>query len=130
MYKRQHQLFGQKAIISESKRLGNFNIKNYSNKFLERPESVWSVIRSNSSKKVYFGTYGGILEYDGKNVNTILVEGEIEDEISTSFTRTLVEDTENNIYAAGRGFFGQIVNGAYGSSEYCLLYTSPSPRDS
>ena len=114
-------LFGQKAVISQSKKLGNFDIKNYSNKFLERPESVWSVIRSNSSKKVYFGTYGGILEYDGKNVNTILVEGEIEDEISTSFTRTLVEDSENNIYAAGRGFFGKIVNGAYGSSEYLSL---------
>ena len=79
-------LFGQKAVVSQSKKLGNFDIKNYSNKFLARPESVWSVIRSNSSKKIYFGTYGGILEYDGKNVNTILVEGEIEDEISTSFT--------------------------------------------
>ena len=63
-------LFGQKAVVSESERLGNFDIKNYSNKFLERPESVWSVLRSNKSKKVYFGTYGGILEYDGKNVNT------------------------------------------------------------
>ncbi len=114
-------LLGQKVVVSESKRLGNFDIKNYSNKFLQRPESVWSVIRSNSSKKVYFGTYGGILEYDGKNVNTILVEGEIEDEISTSFTRTLVEDSEDNIYAAGRGFFGKIVNGAYGSSEYLSL---------
>jgi len=114
-------LFGQKVIVSESERLGNFDIKNYSNKFLERPESVWSVLRSNKSKKVYFGTYGGILEYDGKNVNTILVEGEIEDEITTSFTRTLVEDSENNIYAAGRGFFGKIVNGAYGSSQYLSL---------
>ena len=114
-------LFGQKAIVSESERLGNFDIKNYSNKFLERPESVWSVMRSNNSKKVYFGTYGGILEYDGKSVNTILVEGEIEDEITTSFTRTLIEDSENNIYAAGRGFFGEIVNGAFGSSQYLSL---------
>ena len=56
-----------------------------------------------------------------KNVNNILVEGEIEDEITTSFTRTLVEDSENNIYAAGRGFFGKIVNGAYGSSQYLSL---------
>ena len=54
-------------------------------------------------------------------MNTILVEGEIEDEITTSFTRTLVEDSENNIYAAGRGFFGKIVNGAYGSSQYLSL---------
>ena len=61
-------LLGQDAKLSGSKSLGNIEIKNYSNKFLERPESVWSVIRSNKSKKVYFGTYGGILEYDGKNV--------------------------------------------------------------
>ena len=108
-------LTGQEAEPSKSRSLGNFEIKNYSNKFLERPESVWSVIRSNSSKKVYFGTYDGILEYDGKNVNPILVEGEIEDEIATSFTRTLVEDSENNLYTAGRGFFGQIVNGPYGN---------------
>ena len=114
-------LTGQEAEPSKSRSLGNFEIKNYSNKFLERPESVWSVIRSNSSKKVYFGTYDGILEYDGKNVNPILVEGEIEDEIATSFTRTLVEDSENNLYTAGRGFFGQIVNGPYGNSEYLSL---------
>ena len=114
-------LTGQEAEPSKSKSLGNFEIKNYSNKFLERPESVWSVLRSNSSKKVYFGTYDGILEYDGKNVNPILVEGEIEDEIATSFTRTLVEDSENNLYTAGRGFFGKIVNGPYGNSEYLSL---------
>ena len=114
-------LLGQDAKLSESKSLGNIEIKNYSNKFLERPESVWSVIRSNKSKKVYFGTYGGILEYDGKNVNTISVNGEIENEIATSFTRTLVEDSENNLYAAGRGFFGKIVNGPYGNSEYLSL---------
>ena len=114
-------LTGQEAVSSKSKSLGNFEIKNYSNKFLERPESVWSVLRSNSSKKVYFGTYDGILEYDAKNVNPILVEGEIEDEIATSFTRTLVEDSKNNLYTAGRGFFGQIVNGPYGNSEYLSL---------
>ena len=114
-------LVGQDAKLSGSKSLGNFEIKNYSNKFLERPESVWSIIRSNKSKKVYFGTYGGILEYDGKNVNTISVDGEIENEIVTSFTRTLVEDSENNLYAAGRGFFGKIVNGPYGNSEYLSL---------
>ena len=44
-------LTGQEAEPSKSKSLGNFEIKNYSNKFLERPESVWSVLRSNSSKK-------------------------------------------------------------------------------
>ena len=114
-------LIGQDAKLSGSKSLGNIEIKNYSNKFLERPESVWSVIRSNKSKKVYFGTYGGILEYDGKNVNTISVDGEIENEIATSFTRTLVEDSQNNLYAAGRGFFGKIVNGPYGNSEYLSL---------
>ncbi|MDA9669412.1 hypothetical protein N9T61_00510 [Flavobacteriaceae bacterium] len=49
------------------------------------------------------------MEYDGKNVNTISVDDEIENEIVTSFTRTLVEDSENNLYAAGRGLFLKIL---------------------
>ena len=36
---------------ANDKKLGNLEIKNYTNKFLERPESVWSVLRSSKSKK-------------------------------------------------------------------------------
>jgi len=59
----------QEETSLNSSKLGNSIIENYDNKFLSRPESVWSVIRSNKSKKVYFGTYSGILEYDGNNIS-------------------------------------------------------------
>ena len=95
-------------ILNGNSQLGNLEINNFSNKFLDRPESVWSVLRSSKSKKIYYGTYGGILEYDGNEMKSISIEGEIENEIVPSFTRTLLEDSEMNIYAAGRGFFGKI----------------------
>ena len=72
------------------KKLGNLEIKNYTNKFLERPESVWSVLRSSKSKKIFYGTYGGVLEYDGINVKSIEIDGPIENEIRTSFTSCLL----------------------------------------
>ena len=103
------------------KKLGNLEIKNYTNKFLERPESVWSVIRSSESKKIFYGTYGGVLEYDGINVKSIEIGGPIENEIRTSFTRTLLEDQNKNIYAAGGGFFGKIIDSDFGGSEYVSL---------
>ena len=103
------------------KKLGNLEIKNYTNKFLERPESVWSVLRSSKSKKIFYGTYGGVLEYDGINVKSIEIDGPIENEIRTSFTRTLLEDQNKNIYAAGGGFFGKIMNSDFGGSEYVSL---------
>ncbi|MBF11214.1 MAG: hypothetical protein CMC63_03190 [Flavobacteriaceae bacterium] len=112
--------FGQQTQ-STYNRLGNLDIKNYSNKFLERPESVWSVLRESKSKKVFYGTYEGILEYDGINVNRIEIEGEIENEIRTSFTRTLLEDNNKNIYTAGAGFFGKIIDSEYGGSKYASL---------
>ena len=49
------------------KKLGNLEIKNYTNKFLERPESSLVSLRSRI-KKIFYGTYGGVLEYDGINV--------------------------------------------------------------
>ena len=108
-------------IKNENSQLGNLEINNFSNKFLDRPESVWSVLRSSKSKKIYYGTYGGVLEYDGNEMKSISIEGEIEDEIIPSFTRTLLEDSEMKIYAAGRGFFGKISRNSYGDSEYSSL---------
>lgn len=37
------------------------------------------------------------------------------------FTRTLLEDKNGNLYAAGRGFFGRVEKGPYGDSEYNSL---------
>ena len=111
----------QETSNINDKKLGNLEIKNYTNKFLERPESVWSVLRSSKSKKVFYGTYGGVLEYDGINVEAIEIDGPIENEIRTSFTRTLLEDQNNNIYAAGGGFFGKIIDSDFGGSEYVSL---------
>ena len=108
-------------ISNGNSQLGNLEINNFSNKFLDRPESVWSVLRSSKSKKIYYGTYGGVLEYDGNEMKSISIEGEIENEIIPSFTRTLLEDSEMNIYAAGRGFFGKISRSSYGDSEYSSL---------
>lgn len=111
---------GQEILNGDSQ-LGNLEINNFSNKFLDRPESVWSVLRSSKSKKIYYGTYGGVLEYDGNEIKSISIQGEIENEIVPSFTRTLLEDSEMNIYAAGSGFFGKISRNSYGNSEYSSL---------
>ena len=54
-------------------------------------------------------------------MKSISIEGEIENEIVPSFTRTLLEDSDMNIYAAGRGFFGKISRNSYGDSEYSSL---------
>ena len=102
------------------KKLGNLEIKNYT-KIFRKARVVWSVLRSSKSKKIFYGTYGGVLEYDGINVRSIEIEGPIENEIRTSFTRTLLEDQNKNIYAAGGGFFGKIIDSDFGGSEYVSL---------
>ena len=60
-------------ILNGNSQLGNLEINNFSNKFLGRPESVWSILRSNKSKKIYFGTYKDILEYDGNKMKSISI---------------------------------------------------------
>ena len=113
--------YGQREVDIKSDKQGNLLIENYDNKFLERPQSVWSVHRSNKNKKIYFGTFEGILEYDGNNIQSIPINGKIEDEINPSYTRTLLEDKDNNMYAAGNGFFGRIRTNAFGQTEYASL---------
>ena len=78
---------------------GKLPIENFDNQFLNRPKSVWSIHRSSLNNKLLIGTYEGISEFDGQNLKSIKINGEVENEINPSFTRT------------------------------CLLYTSPSPRD-
>lgn len=112
---------GQTPATDVEEKLGNLLIENFDNKFLNRPQSVWSVIRSKKSKKIYFGTFEGILEYDGNSVQDIPIIGEIEDQINPSYTRTLLEDEDNTLYAAGNGFFGTIRTNSFGKTEYRSL---------
>ena len=81
------------------------------------------------AKKIFYGTYGGVLEYDGINVKSIEIDGPIENEIRTSFTRTLLEDRNKNIYAAGGGFFGKIIDSDFGGSEYISLIQGCVPSE-
>ena len=55
--------------------LVNNIIENYSNSFLNRPTSVWSVLRSSQNKMIYYGTFDGILEYNGKDISSISING-------------------------------------------------------
>ena len=74
--------------------VGNNIIENYSNSFLNRPTSVWSVLRSSQNKMIYYGTFDGILEYNGKDISSISINGSIEEELETSYVRKIIEDVE------------------------------------
>ena len=100
---------------------GKLPIENFDNQFLNRPKSVWSIHRSSLNNKLLIGTYEGISEFDGQNLKSIEINGEIENEINPSFTRTIIEDDKGQIYVAGGGFFGLVSENAYGNSEYLSL---------
>ena len=100
---------------------GKLPIENFDNQFLNRPKSVWSILRSSSNNKLLIGTYEGISEFDGQNLKSIEIKGEIENQINPSFTRTIIEDEKGQVYVAGGGFFGRIFDNAYGNSEYSSL---------
>ena len=71
-------VFGQDSKNPNSlyEELGNYVIKNYDNVFLDRPEAIRSVIKSSKDNLVYYGTFNGIIEYDGKNVKLSFTEKE------------------------------------------------------
>ncbi|MEK9613551.1 MAG: SpoIIE family protein phosphatase [Flavobacteriaceae bacterium] len=93
-------------------------IENFDNSFLNRPQSVWSVLRSSKNNMLYFGTFDGIKEYDGKNVTDILIQGEIEGEIGVPFVRKLIDDQEGKVFAAGVGLLGTLEKDPYGNTFY------------
>ncbi len=98
--------------------VGNNIIENYSNSFLNRPTSIWSILRSSQNKMIYYGTYDGILEYNGKYISSISIDGNIEEELETSYVRKIIEDENGLIYAAGRGVFGKLVKNKFGKTIY------------
>jgi hypothetical protein len=112
-------LFSQRESSDEF--TGKLPIENFDNQFLNRPKSVWSIHRSSLNNKLLIGTYEGISEFDGQNLKSIKINGEVENEINPSFTRTIIEDDKGQIYVAGGGFFGLINDNAYGNSEYLSL---------
>ena len=101
--------------------VGNNIIENYSNSFLNRPTSVWSVLRSSQNKMIYYGTFDGILEYNGKDISSISINGSIEEELETSYVRKIIEDESGSIYAAGRGVFGKLIKNKFGKTVYQSL---------
>lgn len=101
--------------------VGNNIIENYSNSFLNRPTSVWSILRSSKNKMIYYGTYDGVLEYNGKDISSISINGPIEEELETSYVRKIIEDESGTIYAAGRGVFGKLVKNKFGETIYQSL---------
>ena len=101
--------------------VGNNIIENYSNSFLNRPTSVWSVLRSSQNKMIYYGTFDGILEYNGKDISSISINGSIEEELETSYVRKIIEDESGSIYAAGRGIFGKLIKNNFGKTVYQSL---------
>ena len=114
-------LFTQTETESSLEFGGKLPIENFDNQFLNRPKSVWSILRSSSNNKLLIGTYEGISEFDGQNLKSIEIKGEIENQINPSFTRTIIEDEKGQVYVAGGGFFGRIFDNAYGNSEYSSL---------
>ena len=114
-------LFTQTETESSLEYGGKLPIENFDNQFLNRPKSVWSILRSSSNNKLLIGTYEGISEFDGQNLKSIEIKGEIENQINPSFTRTIIEDEKGQVYVAGGGFFGRIFDNAYGNSEYSSL---------
>jgi len=103
--------------------LGNYVIKNYDNVFLERPESIWSVIKSSSDNLVYYGTFNGIKEYDGKNVRKISVDGQIEKEIGSEYVKSIIESSTGDLFVSGPYVLGVLLNNEFASKEYISLLT-------
>ncbi len=77
--------------------LGNYVIKNYDNVFLNRPEAIRSVIKSSSDNLVYYGTFNGLIEYDGKNIKKINIDGDFEKANRIEYVRNIIESEDGII---------------------------------
>ncbi len=116
-------VFGQDSKNPNSlyEELGNYVIKNYDNVFLDRPEAIRSVIKSSKDNLVYYGTFNGIIEYDGKNVNRIQIKGIVENEVGSEDVRNIIESSSGKIFVSGRSVLGFLQNNEFGSKQYNSL---------
>ena len=102
--------------------LGNYVIKNYDNVFLNRPEAIRSVIKSNSDNLVYYGTFNGLIEYDGKNIKKINIEGDVEKANRSEYVRNIIESDNGTIYLSGPRLIGLLEKNQFGSKQYSSLF--------
>lgn len=71
---------------------------------------------------LYFGTHGGIVEYDGTDWNYIIIPNK-------SIVFSLYTASDGTIYVGGQNDFGRLVNDAAGNRIYeSLLQNTDSPR--
>ena len=116
-------LFSQKnnsnSIYGE---LGNYVIKNYDNVFLNRPEAIRSVIKSSSDNLVYYGTFNGLIEYDGKNIKKINIDGDVEKANRSEYVRNIIESDDGILYLSGPRLIGLLEKNQFGSKQYSSLF--------
>lgn len=103
------------------KELGNYVIKNYDNTFLDRPESIWSVIKSSNEKLLYYGTFNGIIEYDGKKIRKIKIKGDIESEVGSEYVKNIIETETGEIFVSGPSVLGVLFYNEFATKEYFSL---------
>ena len=103
------------------KELGNYVIKNYDNTFLDRPESIWSVIKSSNEKLLYYGTFNGIIEYDGKKIRKIKIQGDIESEVGSEYVKNIIETETGEIFVSGPSVLGVLFYNEFATKEYFSL---------
>ena len=102
--------------------LGNYVIKNYDNVFLNRPEAIRSVIKSSSDNLVYYGTFNGLIEYDGKNIKKINIDGDVEKANRSEYVRNIIESDDGIIYLSGPRLIGLLEKNQFGSKQYSSLF--------
>ena len=118
-----NNIFSQKSSDFIYQELGNYVIKNYDNTFLDRPESIWSIIKSKKEKLVYYGTFNGIIEYDGNKIRKINVQGQIENEVGSEYVRNMIQTESGEIFVSGPSVMGVLLNNEFASKEYISLLT-------
>ena len=88
---------------------------------------------------LWFGTVNGLNRYDGKNFIQYFHEANDSSSLSSSNITKIYEDSQGNLWVGTenglnlfdrtRDYFQRYTFQKNGSSNDCLLYTSPSPRD-
>lgn len=118
MYKRILTYFLLSVLLSSflvkgQNELGNPYIKNFNTKKHKISLTVWDITQDKQGL-MYFGASSGVLQFDGNNWRTIMVDNK-------STVRSLDVDNTGKVYAGAKGEFGYLSEDSLGFPIYVSL---------
>ncbi|MFH2142228.1 MAG: two-component regulator propeller domain-containing protein, partial [Bacteroidota bacterium] len=115
-------LFIFEGISAQSfNKTGSHFIRNYTPKEYSSNPQNWAITQDKRGI-MYFGNFGGLLEFDSKNWKNIVLP-------NSSLVRSLVIDNNGIIYAGGNNEIGYIATDSSGRMQYISLLSKLKKED-